>query len=327
MENQGVIYLNHRLTNRRTVLEFDKTMAGPIIDQQGLEQGGVSSSDCYKLYSNELFENVQESNLGVDMGGAVISCVGQADDAVLLSNDIQKLYHILSICLSYCSKYQVQLSSSKTKLLKILPSNSTEYTPLKSGKSWVPYNPININGEAIAVDEEAEHVGVIRASNGNMTNIVNRISAFKKAMGAVMACGLARGRRSNPVASLRIITLYGTPVLMSGLASLVMSAKEVSAVDQQLKRAIQNAIKLPNSSPTSLVYFVSGTLPGTAILHLKQLTLFGMVCRLPEDPLHQLACHVLLTSSSPSSWFVVVMNLLMQYQLPHPLLLLKDPPD
>ena len=191
----------------------------------------------------------------------------------------------------------------------------------------MPYNPININGEAIAVDEEAEHVWVIRASNGNMTNIVNRISAFKKAMGAVMACGLARGRRSNPVASLRIITLYGTPVLMSGLASLVMSAKEVSAVDQQLKRAIQNAIKLPNSSPTSLVYFVSGTLPGTAILHLKQLTLFGMVCRLPEDPLHQLACHVLLTSSSPSSWFVVVRNLLMQYQLPHPLLLLNDPPD
>ena len=170
-------------------------------------------------------------------------------------------------------------------------------------------------------------MGVIRASSGNMTNIMNRISAFKKALGAVMACGLAKGRRSNPVASLRILTLYGTPVLMSGLASLVMSAKEVAAVDQQLKRAIQSAIKLPNSSPTSLVYFVSGTLPGTAILHLKQLTLFGMVCRLPGDPLHQLAWHVLLTSSSPSSWFVMVRNLLMQYQLPHPLKLLKDPPE
>ena len=94
MENQGVLFMNHRLTNRRTVLEFDKIMAGPIIDEQGLEQGGVSSSDCYKLYSNELFENVQESKLGVDMGGAVVSCVGQADDAVLLSNDIHKLYHI-----------------------------------------------------------------------------------------------------------------------------------------------------------------------------------------------------------------------------------------
>ena len=142
-----------------------------------------------------------------------------------------------------------------------------------------------------------------------------------------MSCGLARGRRSNPVASLKILELYGTPVLMSGLASLVMSAKELSLVDQQLKRTIQNIIKLPNSSPTALVYFISGTLPGTAILHLRQLTLFGMVCRLPRDPLHQLACHALLSSTSQSSWFVKIRDLLLKYQLPHPLLLLKSPPQ
>ena len=141
-----------------------------------------------------------------------------------------------------------------------------------------------------------------------------------------MSCGLARGRRSNPLASLKILELYGTPVLMSGLASLVMSSKELSLVDQQLKRTIQNIIKLPNSSPTSLVYFISGTLPGTAIVHLKQLTLFGMVCRLPGDPLHQLACHALHTSTSQSSWFVKIRGLLLQYQLPHPLLLLNNPP-
>ena len=118
------------------------------------------------------------------MGAAVISGVGQADDTALLSNDIEKLYHILSLCMTYCSKYQVQLSSSKTKLLKILPVVSAEYTPLKSEKSWVPFNPISINGKVIEFDEEAEHVGVIRSVKGNITNIMNRISAFKKVIGA-----------------------------------------------------------------------------------------------------------------------------------------------
>ena len=51
-----------------------------------------------------------------------------------------------------------------------------------------------------------------------------------------------------------------------------------------------------------------------------------MVCRLPGDPLHQHANHILLTSSSPTSWFVQVRNLLLQYDLPHPLLLLQSPP-
>ena len=51
--------------------------------------GGISSDGC-KLYSNELLLTAQESELGVDMGGyLVLSAVGQADDTVLMSNDIK----------------------------------------------------------------------------------------------------------------------------------------------------------------------------------------------------------------------------------------------
>ena len=319
MDGQGVLYMDNRLRSRVTILEFDKTLVGPIYDEKGLEQGGVSSSDCYKLYNNELLNLVQEAKLGVDMGASlVLSGVGQADDTVLLSNDIYKLNHILQLCLSFCQKFNVQLNSSKTKLLQI--------TPIRTS-SVIPYNPINIHGKDIKISDEAEHVGVVRSSSGNIPNIVNRVAAFKKALGSIVSCGLARGRRSNPVAALKILSLYGTPVLMSGLASLVLSKKEVASVDQQLKNNIQNIIKLPTNSPSPLVYFVAGVLPGTAILHLRQLTLFGMVCRLPGDPLYIHATQVLLTSSSPSSWFVQIRNLLLQYHLPHPLLLLQNPPS
>ena len=39
------------------------------------------------------------------------------------------------------------------------------------------------------------------------------------------------------------------------------------------KRTIQNILKLGVNSSPSVVYFVAGSLPGTAILELKQLTL------------------------------------------------------
>ena len=48
-----------------------------------------------------------------------------------------------------------------------------------------------------------------------------------------------------------------------------------------------------------------------------------MVSRLPSD---MYARQVLLSSSSSTSWFVRVRNLLLQYQLPHPLYLLHNPP-
>ena len=109
---------------------------------------------------------------------------------------------------------------------------------------------------------------------------------------------------------------------MSGMASLVLLKKEISCIEQQFKKTLQNILKLSSNSPSCLVSFVAGSLPGSAILHLKQLTLFGMVCRLPGDPLHQHAIQVLMTSSSPTSWFVQVRNIMLQYKLPHPLHLL-----
>ena len=39
MDEQAVLYMDKRLTSRITVLDYDKKMAGPIHDEQGLEQG------------------------------------------------------------------------------------------------------------------------------------------------------------------------------------------------------------------------------------------------------------------------------------------------
>ena len=66
MECQSVMYMENRLANRITYCEYNKVLVGPIYDEQGLEQGGVSSSDCYKLYNNELLNISQQSCLGVD---------------------------------------------------------------------------------------------------------------------------------------------------------------------------------------------------------------------------------------------------------------------
>ena len=160
MDGQGVLYMDNRLRSRITVLEFDKSMVGPIHDECGVEQGGVPSSDCYKLYNNEFLNLAQMSKLGVDMGDSfVLSAAGQADDTALLSNDIQKLKHILQLCTSYCQKYHVQLSTSKTKLMMISPNKDCVF---------VPYNPLTINGESIKFVTEAEHVGVVRSTTGNM---------------------------------------------------------------------------------------------------------------------------------------------------------------
>ena len=142
---------------------------------------------------------------------------------------------------------------------------------------------------------------------------------------AVLPLGLARGHRGNPAASLRIHQIFATPVLFSGMGSLVLSSAEINMIDQYMKTTVQNLQKLMDKTPACVVAFLGGALPGIALLHLKQLTIFGMITRLKGSELHKFAIQV-LTSARPSlnSWFQHVRGLCMLYQLPHPLSLLEE---
>lgn len=170
-------------------------------------------------------------------------------------------------------------------------------------------------------------MGVIRHISGNLPNIVNRIAQHKKAVGSVLSAGLARSHRANTTASLKVHEMYCTPVLFSGLASLVLSNSEIKIVDHHFQTTLQNIQKLHDKTPRPIVYFLAGSLPGEAILHQRQLGLFSMICHLKGDPL-QLHAKYVLTSASQSaqSWFQQIRKLCLKYQLPHPLILLENPP-
>ena len=316
VDGNSLIYINDRLSNRKTYCDWDKVIMGPIFDEQGTEQGGINSSDFYKIYNNPLLESLQASKQGVFLGNNLtISAIGQADDVVVSSNNIYMLYNLLVLALDYCKKFNVQLCADKTKLL------------MYADKTFlVPLNPIIINGEQVEFNDEAEHVGIIRSTKGNLPNLMNRIHCSKTATNATLACGLARGHRSNPAACLEVLKIYGNPVLMSGLGSLVLNDKEVNLLHQHHKNTVRCLQKLPDETPQAVIFFMAGSLPATAILHERQLCLLGMITRLPNDPLNSRARHALITAKyNCSSWFGKIRNLCLQYNLPHPLSLLECP--
>ena len=85
-------------------------------------------------------------------------------------------------------------------------------------------------------------------------------------------------------------------------------------------------MKLPERTSDCVVYFLAGSLPLIALLHLRQLSLFNMITHLPGNPLHVLALDFLVTAKfSAKSWFQTIRSLTIKYDLPHPLDLLKSP--
>ena len=321
MRGNSVNFINNRLTNRHTYLEWAKNLMGPIKDELGLEQGGSSSSEYYKLYSNENLTTAQNTQQGINLGNSVVvSAIGLADDTSLAANKLSKLANILSITTNYCSKYGVKISHEKTKLLCITKKEQTELEV---------FNPINIDGHQINFSKDAEHVGVIRSSEmGNLPHIMNRISAHKKALGATLSSGIAKKSRANPLVGIRLEKVYGSPVLLSGVASLFLLRSEISLIDKHLKATYQNIQKLLPNTPSCVIHFLSGCLPGEAVIHLRMLGLFGMVARLTDDPLTIHARNVLVAAKSSSkSWFCQIRELCLLYALPHPLVILQTKPS
>ena len=200
---QQLIYIDNRLKHRRTFMEWDRKVLGPIHDELGFEQGGVSSGDFYTIYNSEQLTTAHEANLGVDVGPVQVSSIGQADDVVLLSDDVHLLAHLLTLTLDYCEKHHVTLAPEKTKLMVF---SAPRHKDLVSYKQAI--SPININGTPIKFVSTAEHVGVTRSISGNLPHIQGRITAHIRKLFALLPAGLARNQNANPAVSLRIQAIH-----------------------------------------------------------------------------------------------------------------------
>ena len=195
--DQRIRFWDLRLANRTTFCQWEQELLGPIHDQLGLEQGGINSSEFYKIYNNEQLQNAQSSGMGTMVMNEMVAAIGQADDTVLLSNNINELQLILQLTLSYCQKYQVQLSAPKTKLL-VFSKNETDY--VKYSKL---VNPINISQSRISFVDCAEHVGVLRSTSGNLPHLLQRIVSHKNTLGGILSIGLSRRHRANPLSAIK----------------------------------------------------------------------------------------------------------------------------
>ena len=284
--------------------------------------------------NNEQLFTAQMSELGVDLsqvvdenGGLmrqVLSAAGLADNVGLLTGSLGQLKILLHLTKLYCDKFQVKLVWSKTKLLVF----TTRQTELQA-KIELVSTTISVDGHAITPSFQATHVGVVRSSEGNGPNISARLTAHRRAVYAVLHAGLAKGHRANPAACIRVETVFAAPVILSGLASLVLTIKEENILDQHYKVHLQRLLRLHQATPAPVVFFLAGCLPLPAQLHLRMFSLFGQLCRLRGGD-NILAKHAtnIFASANPSSksWFWKLRSLCLQYGLPPPITWLSTRP-
>ena len=235
--DQSLSLIANRLSHRKTFLDNSNVILGPIEDQVGVEQGGVSSSELFLLQGSEEVITTQNSGLGINLGGVSVASIAQADDMCLLSHTVDGLQSLANISSHQTNSRCLQLVPSKSFLLAFIPNNSS--LPTASSPS------IQIGSSSISLSTQCEHLGVIRSSDGNMPNVLQRIAAYQAAVHGVVKAGLADRHNGSPAACLKAEAMYATPVLLSGLASLTLTEGEVGllqASHTSTLRMLQNSL-------------------------------------------------------------------------------------
>jgi hypothetical protein len=169
---------------------------------------------------------------------------------------------------------------------------------------------IEINSLKIPFTNEAEHLGIVRSTDGNIPHLLNRFSAHHKAMMAILRHGMAQSQNGNPAASIRAEAIYGTPVLLSGIPSLSLSKSKTLFLDTHHKIFKESLLRLYPETPAPIIFFLSGTLPATGIIHIRQLTIFCMSSHLKSTTLYNIALASLSTLNPPKkSWFTNIKDI------------------
>ena len=94
--NSGIDGLNWLMINSlhhesQTAVKQQGKLSSTYTNQQGVAQGGILSTDLFKVYDNGLQNRIQVSGKGAKIGDIGIQAPACADDVTVLSNDPNSL--------------------------------------------------------------------------------------------------------------------------------------------------------------------------------------------------------------------------------------------
>ncbi|VDI02365.1 Hypothetical predicted protein [Mytilus galloprovincialis] len=159
-------------TNMSSKIKWNSHLSKQFSIKQGVRQGGVLSTHLYKLYINELPEELERRGLGLNIGLDYCGSPLCADDIVLMTTDETEIQAMLNIAYKFSCQHRYNIHPEKSTLIKTERIKTTKQQ-----------HPITLGEKPIKEDQQTTHLGIIRASkNETKLNIQEHISVARRTL-------------------------------------------------------------------------------------------------------------------------------------------------
>ncbi len=270
--------------------------------QQGVRQGGILSTELYKVYVNCLLYELEQNHLGLHIGLTYAGCPTCADDVALLSDNPEELQLQLNVAQRYAKQHRYTLHPSKSKIV----------TNVKTSEEWT------LNNNPLSASEQTVHLGLIRAVAGESgLNVGERISLARRTMYSLINTGLHGSNGLNPMVSYRIYQAYVLPRLLYGLEVLYINNSDMNS----LKRFHHNSLRLfqslPQRTAVCALHLLLGALPISGEIHRRQLSFLYLVLNCDNRSIRELVQRQsIMQIDNRKSFFSRISETLSLYNLP-----------
>ena len=300
-----------------SVIKWD----GAISEHFRVLQGGILSTDLYKLYGNDQLHRIQGTGEGFHIGDICCAAPTVADDMVIASSCLKILQALVSIAVDNSKMEKYILQPIKSFILEAV-------IPCKRAWECEPEINITMDGIKMPVVEEAMHMGILRSRNSQESTVHHNIEKARRTTYCLMGAGLHGSNGLDPETSIHILQTYVILILVYGLEVLLPGKTLMLKVERFYKKLLKQILSIPDTAADPAVYILTGSLPIEGLIQSRALTLFGNVCRQSETSVEkQIARRQLSVKRDSSfSWFSDVKAILLKYNLPLPRDLLDSPP-
>jgi len=277
---------------------------------QGVRQGGILSTDLYKLYINPLLDRLQGTKLGARLGTIVVNNSCCADDVCLMGDTAYDTQVLINITNNFANEERYQLQPKKTVAINL----KTKHKGADSADAFT------LGETTLNNVDSAQHLGVHRtasvAENADV-NVNSNLSKARRALYSLFGAGLHGENGLDPATAIQLFKVYILPVLLYGLELILPSKKLCNKLEIFHKKTLKQILSLPDTVADPTVYILTGLLPIEAVIDLKVLGFFNNLCRQSEDSLEKriLIRQLTVTSDKSHSWARQIPPLLAKYGL------------
>ena len=291
--------------NNTEMVLWDGELGQPYEVRQGVGQGRILSPMLYKVFMDSVLESLAFTGNGYRIGGVYLGSPTVADDVMLLEKTNIGFQRLLDSAHSSSNDNRYSIHPTKSEIA------SRNKLPVKAslGPAVIPY-----------VDS-VTHLGMTRNLENNNDNIKNRAKQSLNTLYALIPAGLHGENGISPSASRKVMVSYVLPRLIYGLEVLVLTKTHVADLERTYCSMLRKLLSLREGTASSAVYLIMGLPPLEAEIHIRLLTTFGSITRMPLcSPMRCLAMRQLSTDNVTTGWFRYVTSVARKYDIENILL-------